>query len=192
MITGRNILVRAALLAFQTACGRDVTPRETAAIRTASSEPAVPTGNRANQDSLLVAFERVVLQLGHTRDSLERSLGRPRSITVEEAENADGGRDSLITLRYPNIEFFLRKPLADGREYFSNVIVDKPWLALPGSITLQRTTRGELTRLLGEPHRVIQFGDSAAFTYDVPRGPIVQFYFVDDVLRKIRWVYELG
>lgn len=153
---------------------------------------SAPTTAPDNADSLLVAFEQVALALGHSRDSIFAALGPPHSITIREAENEVGGRDSLITVRYSHVEFLLRKPLADGREYFSNVLVTDSGLALPGAVVPQRTTLGELTTMLGPAHRVYELADTSVMTYDVPLGPVLQFYVVGQVLRKVRWVYELG
>jgi len=146
----------------------------------------------ANADSLLLAFERLPLGLGHSRDSIFASLGAPESIETQEGDNGNGGRDSLITIRYPHIEFLLRKPLSDGREYFSNVIVADSGMSLPGTVVPHRTALADLITLLGPPHRVHELADTAALTYDVPMGPVLQFYIVGQVVRKVRWVYELG
>ena len=170
------------------ACTQGQASPDAATAGSIADTPATAT----SPDSLLKAFEYTVLRLGHSRDSIARRLGPAAVVDVVEADNADGGRDSLITMQYPSITFHLRKPLANGREYFSNVIVCDTGFVLPGRVTPGRTLQVELASVLGEPHRIIAFGDSVAYTYDIPSGPVLQFYFLGDVLRKVRWVYELG
>ena len=164
------------------------TPESTATPAPAPDSVArTPAG-----DSLLAALEQLVLGYGHSRASIIQVLGTPRSLEQSEARGPDDELDTLITITYPAVEIILRKGGIDHQEYFSNVRVVDTGLALPPPVQVFRTSRADLTRLLGSPEDTQLFGDTTVIGYEAARGPVIQFYFLRDILCRIRWVYELG
>ena len=56
------------------------------------------------------------------------------------------------------------------------------------------TTQARIVQLLGEPKNRQAFGDTTVVGFAVPTsetGEVIQFYFLTDTLRKIRWVFYL-
>jgi hypothetical protein len=153
---------------------------------------ATPDTTRPASDSLLIALEQMVLSYGHTRASIVKALGTPALLQQNEARGPNDEADTLVVITYPAIEIILRKSGRDHQEYFSNIRVVDTGLSLPPPLKLFRTSRGDLTRLLGSPADTQLFGDTTVLGYEAPRGPVIQFYFLRNVLWRIRWVYDLG
>ena len=144
------------------------------------------------RDSILRLLEQRVLRLGHTRSALQGSLGSPLSVDLAAAEGPDGYLDTLITVRYAGLRIDLRKTGQDQEEYFSNIRAVDTAFALPAGLRLFNTTDDDIDRLLGTPARVRMISDTTVLSFEVPMGPIIQFYVQHDVLVLVRWVYELG
>ncbi len=95
-------------------------------------------------------------------------------------------------MTYPGLEFLLVRAGTDGREFLMNVSVTSARVTLPTDVRVGVTTRLRLADLLGRPKNVQVFGDTAVVGFGVPNdetGEVIQFYFLADTLRKIRWVF---
>jgi hypothetical protein len=179
-----------------TSCARE--PRQAPAA--GPPEDAIPwpppqaanSTGRESRDSLLLALQRRIERLGHSRTAVLNSLGVPLSTRQRAVRGPNDERDSLFTLRYPGLEIILRKSGLDAREYFSNIRVVGTEFALPGEFALFTTTQQQIRQALGPPDNPQQFADTTVLGYERTGGPVIQFYILNGVLVRIRWVYEIG
>ena len=186
-------MLRSATLVFLLvpACAREAPPPSKVS-QAPGREPAAASGRSAVADSVLEDLEGLIARLGHSRQSVATKLGAPLRLSVIAAGNADGEIDTLITLTYPGLEIILRKPAHDSQEYFSNVRALDTSFALPHHIELFRASEETVRALVGQPRDVQLFGDTTIAGYETADGLVIQFYYLNSRLVRIRWVYELG
>jgi hypothetical protein len=174
------------------ACAREAPPPSQVAQAPAREPAPSASSSSPRADSVLQDLEAVVAGLGHSRQAIAAKLGAPLRHALVAAENAEGETDTLITLTYPGLEIILRRAAHDSQEYFSNVRALDTSFVLPRHLALFRASDTTVRGLVGEPRDVQLFGDTTVAGYETPDGLVIQFYYLNSRLVRIRWVYELG
>jgi hypothetical protein len=133
------------------------------------------------------------MTFGTTRREIGDRLGRPDGIEVELAENRHDpeATDSLFVLRYPGLRFSLNRPGPVGRDLLTEVALTDRDRELPGGIRAGSTTRAELASAMGAPNATTMLADTVVLGHVTPNPgaeEFVQFYLVDGVVERIRWI----
>ena len=154
----------------------------------APEEPQPPQA-----DTLLKQLYDWGLGFGESRATVRTKAGRPLAVATSTSANPYSPTTDTVTLMtYPGLAFLLVRAGTDGREFLTNLNVTSAKVALPTGLRIGTTTRQSLAELLGRPKNVQVFGDSTVVGFAVPNdetGEVIQFYFLADTLRKIRWVF---
>jgi hypothetical protein len=148
----------------------------------------------------------------HTVDSIIALTGKPQRISkIEWGENGMH-QDSLVTVKYPLVEFnFLQSPNSYSGLQSFHLLDNK--ITLAGNMTIGKTTRQETLQSLGLPdsdyndvgRSLTKDGDTTVYGAQSGVGDIVTFsyhinideYAIDfamtkDTLRRISWVKNMN
>jgi hypothetical protein len=167
-----------------------------AAAAVADAEGQLAT-TASRQDSALATVVRYSGSFGSTRPSLIKRLGKPSKIDVRaEANRAGYGNDSIFTLRYSGITFFIRQSGYDRKtELLDGAEQTKPPSSSPAALKIGSSTRRDVERVVGTTRDSSRRADTLFLTYPSPligADEWVVFAFVGNVLRAIRWVLYTG
>lgn len=177
-----------------TTLGMIVSGCSTARESAPGGAPAPRDGAAADgASSTIRAVYEFGMGFGTTRDAIRGRLGVPERAEVELAENRHDAAaiDSLFTLHYPGLSFRLNRPGPVDRDLLTDVLLTDRERELPGGIRPGRTTRAELEQVLGAPDTSTTLADTSIVMHTTPNPgaeEFVQFYLVDDVVDRVRWI----
>jgi hypothetical protein len=147
---------------------------------TARAEGQLPPTDLVAVDEFIDAPLRL---FGRTRASVEGALGAPRTI---EARSLPGGRsagtDAVDELTYPGVVVVVSRRSAAVRR----VEVRQARWPLPRGLNVG-VARSQVEQVLGEPQVVTDV--SILYLYSDAYPDTVEFYFRDDRVQRIEWIY---
>lgn len=150
----------------------------------------------APDDGASIAIQAVYdfgMTFGTTRAELRERLGRPDEVESELAPNRHdaSATDSLFVLHYPGLRFSLNRPGPVGRDLLTEVVLTDRDRELPGGIRPRTTTRSVVEDILGAPTTTIPLADTLVLVHATPNPgaeEYVQFYVLDGIVERIRWI----
>jgi hypothetical protein len=192
----RRRLLPLLILASSGACSRQSERASRSDYRTDTVPSRLDTlapAAHSTRDSLLGQLAVLADGFGQTRAAIRGRLGPPTRLQIVASANPNAAvTDTVIYMDYNDLEFILTKDGTNGRERISNIRATGPAIDLPRSLRINRTSRAEVTQLLGRPDALQMFGDTTVLGFEMPNGYVIQFYMLNELLARIRWVFEVG
>jgi len=146
-------------------------------------------------DTLLKRLYEWGLSFGESRAGIRAKLGAPSSVATSASSNPYMPTTDTVTLmNYPDLQFIIVRAGVDGRELLTDVSVTGNRVSLPIGVRFGATTQGRIVQLLGQAKNRQRFGDTTVVGFAVPNsetGEVIQFCFLTNTLRKIRWVFYI-